>query len=128
MAYGEMIAPLIVAGCGVSMSFPAAQNSVIGAVPAEAVGKAAGTNSTMRELGGVFGIAVLVAVFSGAGGYASPQEFTDGFAPALGVTAALSFAGALVGLGLPGRSIHRGVAPAIPRPRVPATEGSEAAR
>ena len=128
MAYGEMIAPLIVAGCGVSMSFPAAQNSVIGAVPAEAVGKAAGTNSTMRELGGVFGIAVLVAVFSGAGGYASPQEFTDGFAPALGVTAALSFAGALVGLGLPGRPAHRGVAPAITRPRVPATEGSESAR
>jgi hypothetical protein len=72
-------------------------------VPAAAVGKAAGINSTMRELGGVFGIAVLVAVFSEAGSYASPQAFTDGFAPALGVTAGLSFAGALVGLGLPGR-------------------------
>jgi EmrB/QacA subfamily drug resistance transporter len=103
MAYGEMIAPLIVAGCGVSMSFPAAQNSVVGAVPVEAVGKAAGANSMMRELGGVFGIAILVAVFAAAGSYASPQEFTDGFAPALGVTAGLSFVGALVGLGLPGR-------------------------
>jgi EmrB/QacA subfamily drug resistance transporter len=103
MAYGEMVVPLIVAGCGVSMSFPAAQNSVVGSVPVEAVGKAAGANSMMRELGGVFGIAILVAVFSGAGGYASPQEFTDGFAPALGVTAGLSLVGALVGLGLPGR-------------------------
>jgi hypothetical protein len=56
-----------------------------------------------------------VAVFSGAGGYASPQEFTDGFAPALGVTAGLSFAGALVGLGLPGRR-----APAAPPVPVPA--------
>jgi EmrB/QacA subfamily drug resistance transporter len=103
MAYGEMVMPLIVAGCGVSMSFPAAQNSVVGSVPVEAVGKAAGANSMMRELGGVFGIAILVAVFSGAGDYASPQEFTDGFAPALGVTAGLSLVGALVGLGLPGR-------------------------
>jgi EmrB/QacA subfamily drug resistance transporter len=103
MAYGELVAPLIIAGCGVSMTFPAAQNSVVGSVPLAAVGKAAGANSMMRELGGVFGIALLVAVFSGAGGYASPQDFTDGFAPALGVTAGLSFVGALVGLGLPGR-------------------------
>jgi hypothetical protein len=36
-----MIAPLIVAGCGVSMTFPAAQNSVVSAVPREAIGKAA---------------------------------------------------------------------------------------
>ena len=42
----------------------------------------------MRELGGVFGIAVVVAVFAGAGSYASPQAFTDGFAPAIGVGAA----------------------------------------
>ena len=82
--------------------------------PAEAVGKAAGTNSTMRELGGVFGIALSVAVFSGAGGYGSPQAFTDGFAPALGVTAGLSLVGALVGLGLPGRRSGRQVAPAGP--------------
>ena len=40
-----------------------------------------GANSMMRELGGVFGIAVVVAVFAGAGGYASAQAFTDGFAP-----------------------------------------------
>ena len=33
MAYASMIAPLIIAGCGVSMTFPAGQNSVVGAVP-----------------------------------------------------------------------------------------------
>jgi hypothetical protein len=57
----------------------------------------------MRELGGVFGIAVLVAVFAGAGGYASAQQFTDGFVPAVGVGAGLSLIGAIIGLGLPGR-------------------------
>jgi EmrB/QacA subfamily drug resistance transporter len=112
VSYASLIAPLVIAGCGVSMSFPAAQNSAVGAVPPEAVGKASGTNSTMRELGGVFGIALLVAVFSGAGDYASASAFVDGFAPALGVAACLSFAGALVGLGLPGARL------------VPAVEGA----
>ena len=82
MAYASMIAPLIIAGCGVSMTFPAGQNSVVGAVPPEAVGKAAGANSMLRELGGVFGIALLVAVFAGDGGYESPAAFVDGVAPA----------------------------------------------
>jgi hypothetical protein len=35
--------------------------------------------------------------------YASPGTFTDGFAPAIGVTAALSLVGALAGIALPGR-------------------------
>jgi EmrB/QacA subfamily drug resistance transporter len=101
MAYGEMVAPLIVAGVGISMSFPAAQNSVVGSVPPEAIGKAAGANSTMRELGGVFGIALSVAVFAGAGSYASAQEFGDGFVAAMGVSAGLSIAAALAGAALP---------------------------
>jgi EmrB/QacA subfamily drug resistance transporter len=97
MAYGELVPPLIVAGVGISMSFPAAQNSVVGAVPAEAIGKAAGTNTTMRELGGVFGIAISVAVFAGAGSYASPEAFSDGFVAAMGVSAGLSLLAALAG-------------------------------
>jgi MFS family permease len=103
MSYGELVVPLIVAGVGVSMAIPSAQNSVLGAVEPGAIGKAAGTNSMMRELGGVFGIAIAVAVFAGAGSYASPAAFADGFTPAVGVAAALSLAGALAGLTLPGR-------------------------
>ena len=57
----------------------------------------------MRELGGVFGIAVAVAVFAAAGSYASPQAFTDGFTPAILVAAGLSLAGLVAALGLPGR-------------------------
>ena len=103
LAYSELLAPFIVAGVGVSLAIPAAQNSVVGAVGIEAVGKAAGVNSMMRELGGVFGIAVVVAVFAGVGSYASAVAFTDGFAAAIGVTAGLSLAGAIAGLALPGR-------------------------
>jgi EmrB/QacA subfamily drug resistance transporter len=103
MAYGEMVPALIVAGVGVSMSFPAAQNSVVGAVPPKAIGKAAGANMTMRELGGVFGIALGVAVFTGAGSYASAQAFSDGFVAAMGVSAGLSVLAAVAGAALPGR-------------------------
>jgi EmrB/QacA subfamily drug resistance transporter len=103
LAYGEMIAPLVVAGIGASMAIPPAASSVVGAVAQEEVGKAAGANSMLRELGGVFGIAILVAVFAGGGSYASAQAFSDGFAPAIAVSAALSLMGAIAGMGLPGR-------------------------
>jgi EmrB/QacA subfamily drug resistance transporter len=111
MAYSQMLAPFIVGGVGVSMAIPAAQNSVLGSVGEGALGKAAGTNSMMRELGGVFGIALVVAVFAGAGSYASAQAFTDGFAPAILVAAGLALAGAVAGLALPGRRL---TAAAIP--------------
>jgi EmrB/QacA subfamily drug resistance transporter len=101
MSYGRLVPPLIVSGIGISMTFPAAQNSVIGSVPEEAIGKASGTNNTMRELGGVMGIAVSVAVFAGIGSYASPVEFTDGFVGAMVVSAGFSLLAAIVGAALP---------------------------
>jgi EmrB/QacA subfamily drug resistance transporter len=112
MSYAQMIAPLMVAGVGISMSFPAAQNSVVGSVPEEAIGKAAGTNSTMRELGGVLGIALGVAAFAGAGSYASPAEFSDGFVAAMGVAAGLSGLAAVCGSALPSRITAVALTPA----------------
>jgi MFS family permease len=111
LGYAELAAPLIVAGVGASMAIPPAASSVVGAVTQDAVGKAAGANSMLRELGGVFGIAILVAVFASAGGYASAQAFSDGFAPALGVAAGLSLVGALTSLGVPGRREATATAP-----------------
>jgi EmrB/QacA subfamily drug resistance transporter len=104
LAYSHFVVPVIVAGIGISMAIPSAQNSVLGSVAQEAVGKAAGTNSVMRELGGVFGIAITVAVFAGVGSYASPQAFVDGFGPAAGVAAALALVGAVAGSFLPGHA------------------------
>ena len=103
LSYSQMLAPFIVAGVGVSMAIPAAQNSVVGSIGDDAIGKAAGANSMMRELGGVFGVAIAVAVFAATGSYASPAAFIDGFGPAIGVAAALALAGAAAGLALPGR-------------------------
>ena len=123
LTYSEFVLPSIVAGVGVSMAIPSAQNSVVGSVDVKDVGKAAGANSMMRELGGVFGIAVAVAVFAGAGSFASPEAFLDGFGPAIAVVAALSLAGAIVALGLPGRRRADDAAPLRPVPAVEAEGG-----
>ena len=80
-----------------------------------------GANSMMRELGGVFGVAVAAAVFAGAGSFASPDAFLDGFAPAVAVLAAFSLAGAIVALALPGRSR---TGESVPVGSVPALEGA----
>ncbi len=119
--YWRLVAPLVIAGCGVSMAMPALQNAVVSSVAPASIGKASGTFNTLRQLGGVFGIAVLVAVFTGAGGYGSPRLFSDGFTAAIAVGAGLSLLGAAAGFGLPGRvaavaSASASSAPASSRP------------
>jgi hypothetical protein len=104
IAYGRLVGPMILAGAGVSIAMPAAQNAVISSVAATEVGKASGAFNMFRFLGGAFGVAILVAVFDRTGSFNSPQAFSAGFAAAVGVAAALSTAGAIVGIGLPGRS------------------------
>jgi EmrB/QacA subfamily drug resistance transporter len=95
--YPELVLPLIVAGCGVSMAMPATQSASVGALPREAVGIASGIYSMMRQLGGVVGVVVLAAVFAAAGGY---ESFTTGFTRALAACGVLSLLGALAGLGI----------------------------
>jgi hypothetical protein len=108
------------------MAIPSAQNSVVGSATVETAGKLAGINSTARELGGVFGIAVAVAVFSAFGGYASAQAFTDGFGPAIAVSSGLALLGALCGLALPGRRGREaiGPVPSIVRPEIELEEAA----
>jgi EmrB/QacA subfamily drug resistance transporter len=110
LPYAEMIPPLILAGVGISTAIPAAQNAVVSSVAPSEIGKASGTFSMMRQLGGALGLAIGVAVFTGAGSYASPVAFTDGFGPALAVSASLSLAGAVTGLSLRGRHVVEGPA------------------
>jgi hypothetical protein len=126
LPFSHLIAPLVVAGVGISMAIPSAQNSVVGSATLETAGKLAGINSMMRELGGVFGIALAVAVFAGFGGYASASQFTDGFGPAIGVSSALALLGAVCGLALPSRRRRELIGPVQAQP-VPAIEALEKA-
>jgi EmrB/QacA subfamily drug resistance transporter len=95
LAFGDIGLALGVAGVGISLVFPTVSTEVLASVPAEEVGIASGTNSALREVGGVFGVAVLASVFARPGAYASPTIFVHGFTAALWVGAAFSAAGAL---------------------------------
>jgi EmrB/QacA subfamily drug resistance transporter len=128
MAYLEMVAPLAIAGAGISMAIPAAQNAIMNAVSPGDLGQASGVSMTARQLGGVFGVAIGAAVFTGAGSYASASAFGDGFGPALGVAAAFSVVGAACAAVLPARRRARDMAvESEPAVAVPAIAESRAA-
>jgi EmrB/QacA subfamily drug resistance transporter len=105
VAFIDLVAPFILAGAGISMAMPAAQNAVVSSVAPTDIGKAAGTYNMLRFLGGALGIAINATVFAAFGGFSSPQLFSAGFAAAISVSAALSFAGALAGLVIPARAV-----------------------
>jgi len=110
LAYSELVAPLIIAGFGAS-AIPAGQNAVVSSVAISEIGKASGAFNMLRNLGAAFGVAILAAVFATVGSFGSAQAFSDGFAAAMGASAALSFAGAVAGLWLPSRR-EKALAPA----------------
>jgi hypothetical protein len=67
-------------------------------VPLAEAGVASGTNSTVRELGAVFGVAVLATVFARPGVYSSQATFVDGFTHALWVAVGFSALGVVAAL------------------------------
>lgn len=101
--YSALVAPLVLAGVGVSMAMPAAQNAILGSVAVTEMGKASGVFNMGRFLGGMFGIAALVADFAANGGVDSAAHFERGFAAAMSLAATLSLAGAIAGFLLPAR-------------------------
>lgn len=114
MPYEQLIAPMTVAGVGFSMALPAVTKAVVGGVAMNDIGKASGAFSTMRQLAGAFGVAILVAVFAAVGSYRSAQAFSDGFGPAIGVAAGLALAGAVAAWLLPRRARAGERGPAAP--------------
>jgi MFS family permease len=103
MGYLQLGLALTIAGIGISLCFPTVANAVMGSVPLQEAGVAAGTNSMLRELGGVLGIAVLASVFARQGVYHSPRVFIDGFTQALWVGVGFSAAGCAAALLAPTR-------------------------
>ncbi len=103
VSYGELIGPFVVAGVGMSLFFAPVANVVLSAVRPEEEGKASGANNAVRELGGVFGVAVLAAVFSHVGGYETASSFVDGMNVAVFVGAAVVGLGAVAAFLIPSR-------------------------
>lgn len=101
VGYWAVVAPMVLSGSGIAMCLPAAQSAVLTSVAPGFIGKASGAFSAMRQLGGAFGLAILVVGFTAAGGYSSSETFTDGFTVALLAGAGLALAGVLAGCVIP---------------------------
>jgi EmrB/QacA subfamily drug resistance transporter len=115
VAYGLLVPAFVMGGTGMALVFAPAANAVLGAVRPEEAGQASGATNAIRELGGVLGVAVLGAVFTGAGGFETPQAFVDGLVPALWAGAAVLVGGGLAALLIPGKR-SAPVSVAVPAP------------
>jgi MFS family permease len=124
VSYLQLGPAFTLAGIGTSFCFPTVANSIMGSVPMHEAGVASGTNSALRELGGVVGVAVLASVFTSHGGYASPHAFIAGFTAAIWVAAGLSTLGILAALIIPRARTTR---PATPQPQSLPALATEAA-
>src|SRR3954451_15871506 len=102
--YSALLPAFIVSGTGMAMFFAPVATMVLGTVRREEEGIASGATNALRELGGVFGIAVLASVFAAHGGYTSGLDFVDGLRPAVAVGAAGVFLAALALLAVPRRT------------------------
>jgi EmrB/QacA subfamily drug resistance transporter len=98
--YADLVAPFAISGIGMGMFFAPIANVILGAVRSEEEGQASGANNAIRELGGVFGVAVLALVFSHSGGYSNGHAFVDGMVPAVWIGAAVVAVGSLAAFGI----------------------------
>ena len=99
--YADLVAPFVVSGVGMAMFWAPVANVVLAAVRPEEEGQASGAQNAIRELGGVFGVAVLASIWSQYGSYASGQAFVDGMVPAVAVGAVIVALGAIASFLIP---------------------------
>jgi EmrB/QacA subfamily drug resistance transporter len=101
--YSSLVPAFVMAGIGMALFFAPVANVVLSAVLPREEGQASGANNAIRELGGVFGVAVLASVFTSYGGYESGQAFVNGLVPAVRVGAVVVGVGAFAALLIPRR-------------------------
>ena len=117
VAYSAQVPAFVLAGIGMGLFFAPVAAVILSAVTPSEEGKASGAANAIRELGGVFGVAVLAAVFAGQGTYFSGQSFVDGLVPAVWVGAILVAIAAVMAALIPGRrSANEEVAAPPPLP------------
>jgi EmrB/QacA subfamily drug resistance transporter len=104
-AYVELVAPFTISGIGMALFFAPVANVVLGSVRPEEQGKASGANNAIRELGGVFGVAVLASIFAHVGGYRTPEAFVHGTDTAVYLGGAVVLLGALAAALIPRRRV-----------------------
>lgn len=90
--------PMLLLGIGQGLALSPLTIAGVAGVPAADAGAASGLVNTAHQLGGSVGLALLVVVFSAAGGYSAepPAELAHRVAVSLGAGAALLWAALLV--------------------------------
>ena len=101
VAYSELVLPFILSGAGMGLFFAPVANVILSSVRPVEEGQASGVNNAIRELGGVFGVAVLASIFVSVGGYGTTQTFSDGLNAAVWVGAGVVALGAIAALSIP---------------------------
>jgi MFS family permease len=99
--YAALVPGLVLAGVGMGLTFAPSATAVLADMAPDDHGTASSTNSTLREVGVALGVAVLTAVFTGAGGTISPDGFDAGLRPAVLTGAAVIALAALASLAMP---------------------------
>src|SRR2546421_713815 len=80
--YWELVGPFTISGIRMALFFSPVAHGVLSSVRLQEQRQASGANNAVRELGGVFGVAVLAAVFAPYGGYGTGEHFVAGMNPA----------------------------------------------
>lgn len=101
LTFGSMFLPFLITGIGMGLVFSPSTTAVLVNMAPKDQAKASGTNATVREIGVALGIAVLAAVFTGAGGRLDPTHYVDAAIPAVMVGAAALALAAVTALFLP---------------------------
>ena len=89
VAYLVMVPGFLAAGIGKGLVFAPMSTAVLANMHHNDHAKASGANATHREVGVALGVAVLTAVFTGAGGQLAPTGYVDAAIPAVFVGAAV---------------------------------------
>lgn len=110
VAYLTMLPGFLLAGIGMGLVFAPISTAVLVNMAPDDHAKASGTNSTLREIGVALGIAVLTAVFTGAGGQLTPTGYVSAAVPAVLVGASVLLGAALLALLLPSGIVRRSAA------------------
>ena len=101
--YWQLVVPFMVSGIGMAMFWAPVANIVLAAVRKEEEGQASGAQNAIRELGGVFGVAVLASVWAHYGSYRTGASFVHGMTPAIWIGAAVVLLGAVASFAIPHR-------------------------
>jgi EmrB/QacA subfamily drug resistance transporter len=112
--YLDLVGPFTISGIGMSLFFAPVANVIFSSVRPEEEGQASGANNAIRELGGVFGVAVLAAVFASYGGYHSAATFVNGMNAAVWIGAAVVAFGSVAAFAIGRRRAVDRVAQPVP--------------